>query len=121
MAYGIIKIGEKEVPVRATAATPIRYRQVFHKNLLPYFYGTNGAKDEEYAEMVGELTYIMARSAEGADMTKLSEEDYLQWLEAFDPLDIASAESATSVLNFYSGGAFTHEDVKKSPAQQSGK
>ena len=39
MAYGIIKIGEREVPMRATAATPIRYRQVFHKNLLPYFLG----------------------------------------------------------------------------------
>ena len=52
MAYGIIKIGEREVPMRATAATPIRYRQVFHKNLLPYFLGK--ADEEAMVEMVGE-------------------------------------------------------------------
>lgn len=118
MAYGIIKIGEREVPMRATAATPIRYRQVFHKNLLPYFLGK--ADEEAMVEMVGELAYIMAKSAEGEDMTKLSEAGYVEWLEGFDSMDLMGVENATKIINFYQGASETHETVKKSPARQSG-
>ncbi len=119
MAYGIIKIGEREVPMRATAATPIRYRQVFHKNLLPYFLGK--ADEDAMVEMVGELAYIMAKSAEGEDMTKLSEAGYVEWLEGFDALDLINVENATKIINFYQGSSETHETVKKSPDLLSGK
>ena len=117
--YGVIKIGAKEVPMNANAATPIRYRQVFEKNLLPYFMGK--ASDEDAAEMVGELAYIMARSAEGADMKALTKDDYMDWLEAFDPLDFVNNDTVTAIVDLYQSNGKTLTDLKKNPDQLNGK
>lgn len=116
--YRVIKVGEKEVPMKANAATPIRYRQVFNKNLLPYFMGK--ATDEDAAEMIGELAYIMSSSATGADMTKLSLEGYVEWLEGFDSMDFVNTDTVTAIINLYQGNEETHADLKKNPDQPSG-
>ena len=117
--YGVIKVGERDIPMLATAATPIRYRQVFKKNLLPYFMGK--ASDEDAAEMVGELAYIMAASASGEGSMKISEEGYLSWLEGFDPLAFVDPNVVGAIINLYQGNAATHEEVKKNPGRPRGK
>lgn len=121
MAYGIIKIGEKEVPMRATAATPHRYKQVFRSDVMPYFEESCKASPSEYAEMISKLAYIMAKSAEGADMTKLSQEDYFSWLDGFNAFDFATSENVIAIANIYAGNAETFQTVKKSPDPQNGK
>lgn len=115
--YGVIKVGERDIPMLATAATPIRYRQVFHKNLLPYFMGK--ATDEDAAEMVGELAYIMAAAADGSNQMKLSEEGYIKWLEGFDPLAFVDTRVVGEIIALYQGNSITHETVKKSQDQPS--
>ena len=114
-----IKVGNKIIAMRANAATPIRYRQVFKKNLLPFFMGK--ASDEEAAEMVGELAYIMARSASNASMAKLSYEDYLDWLDDFEPLDFVDNGTVTAIVELYQGNEEGLAELKKNPDQQSGK
>lgn len=114
-----IQIGNKTVPMRANAATPIRYRQVFHKNLLPYFMGK--ASDEDAAEMVGELAYIMARSATNASMDKLSYEDYVSWLDDFEALDFVRDDTVSAIIDLYQGNEESMVDLKKSPGQLSDK
>lgn len=115
--YGVIKIGGRDIPMKANAATPIRYRQVFGKNLLPYFMGK--ATDEDAAEMVGELAYIMAASASGADMTKLSLDGYVEWLEGFDPMDFVSGDTVEALIRLYQGNEEGYSDLKKNQDQQS--
>lgn len=113
--FKVIKVGNKEVPMNANAATPIRYRQVFKKNLLPYFMGK--ATDEDAAEMVGELAYIMAASAANEDMDRLSFEGYVKWLEGFAPLDFVDNTTVTAIIDLYQGNEEGYAELKKSPDQ----
>ncbi len=113
--YRVIKVGDKEVPMKANAATPIRYRQVFGKNLLPYFMGK--ATDEDVAEMLGELSYIMAKSAEGADMMKLSLDGYVEWLEGFAPLDFVDEKTVTAIIGLYQGNEDSHVELRPTERQ----
>lgn len=117
--FGIVKVGDTDVPMCANAATPIRYRQVFKKNLLPYFMGQ--ASDEDAAEMIGELAYIMTRAAEKADMSRLNFDDYVVWLEGFGPLDFSRSETAAAIIDLYQGNTNTLTEVKKNQDEQSGK
>ena len=116
--YGVIKVGERDVPMLATAATPIRYKQVFKKNLLPYFMGK--ATEEDAAEMVGELAYIMAAAASAEGSMKLTEDGYLSWLEGFDPLAFVDPIVVREIINLYQGNVTSHEEVKKNQGQPNG-
>lgn len=117
--YGVINIGGKDVPMKANAATPIRYRQVFGENILPYFMGK--ASEEDAAEMVGRLAYIMARSADGTNMSTLNQEDYISWLEGFGALDFLDGQTASEILDIYQKNGETQTELKKNPDQLSDK
>ena len=98
--FAKLKIGEKEVELSANAATPFRYKQVFHKDIFSVF-GNEKKAEEEGFETIAQLAYVMAKSAEKADMNKLNEEDFIGWLEGFEPMDFAN--SAEDILNTYMG------------------
>ena len=117
--YGVVKLGKKEVPMMANAATPIRYRQVFGKNILQYFLGN--AADEETTAMVSELAYIMARAGENADMNKLNIDDYIKWLEDFGPMDFVTEKNARAIMAIYQGNEGTSSTAKKNQGRQSEK
>ena len=117
--YKEIKVGDKLVPMIANAATPIRYRQVFGKNLLKYFFGEE-AQDEVVA-MTGELAYIMAKSGEGADMNRLSIEDYTVWLEGFDAMAFVDPDTVTQIIKLYQGNMETESTAKKNQGRPKGK
>lgn len=116
---GKINAGGKELEVLANAATPIRYKQVFHRNLMGFFLGKE--TDETNAEMVQELAYIMVRAAERADMGKLSYEDYIEWLEGFDALAFSNQETASALIDVYQGNQITDSEVKKNQDQSTEK
>ena len=117
--YKEIKVGDKQVPMLANAATPIRFRQVFGKNLLKYFMGNES--QEEMAAMAGELAYILARAGEGADMGKLSIDDYIAWLEQFDAMAFVNVETVTEIINLYQGNMDGDSSAKKNQGRQKGK
>lgn len=114
-----IKIGDKQVPMLANAATPIRFRQVFGKNLLKYFIGNES--QEETAAMAGELAYIMAKAGEGADMNKLSIEDYIVWLEQFDAMAFVNVDTVMEIMEVYQGNMDGGSRAKKNQGRQSEK
>lgn len=113
---GRINAGGRTIEVLANAATPIRYKQVFHRNLMGFFLGKE--TEENNAEMVQELAYIMARAAERADMGKLSYEDYIEWLEGFEALAFSNQETASALIDIYQGNQIADSEVKKNPDQQ---
>ena len=98
--FKTIRVGEKELDLSANAATPFRFKQVFKKDLLSTFSSEEKAEKEGF-EAVSELAYIMAKHAEHADMNKLNEEDFINWLEGFEPMDFA--EAAEDILGVYMG------------------
>lgn len=108
---GTVTISGHDVEMVANAATAIRYQQVFGGNLLQHFMGTDSAEDS--AIVVQEMAYIMCKAAEGADMNKLSKEDYLTWLEQFEPLDFVNGETSTEIINIYLANTVGASTTKK--------
>lgn len=96
-----INVGGKDLILAANAATPYRYKQIFHEDLFQVFQAASKVKGEnfELADTVTKMAYVMARQAEGANMNSLSEEDFLSWLEGFAPMDLLVESEA--IVNFY--------------------
>ena len=79
--------GVKAVPMLANGATAIRYRQVFHRDLMRdmiRYAHMNDDPDHVDWDMPGKLGFILASHAAGKDMGKLTEEDYIDWVEQFE-------------------------------------
>ena len=96
--FKTLNIDGKEVEFSANAATPFRYRQIFHKDLLSIL-GNEEKAQNEGVEAVTELAFIMAKQAEKADMGKLNEEVFFEWLEGFGSM--AFVNNAEDILNIY--------------------
>lgn len=110
----VIKIGTKQIPLAANAATPIRFRNIFGKDLLTIVSeGTSaeGIDMKVASEVAPELAFIMAKSAEKADMTKLNEDKLLEWLEQFEPMDLINATG--DIFSVYFGDSETEVEAKK--------
>lgn len=112
--YREIKVDDITVPMIANGATPLRYRHLFGKDLIAEFQDAedNAAK---VTDCIPELAFIMAKAAEAkdgtVDMNKLSQDDFITWLEQFSPMGLALA--AEDIVDLYMGNAKTSVDSKK--------
>lgn len=109
-----VNIGSQEISLEANGATPIRFRQLFGKDLLTSIQkGTteNGIDLTVASELAPELAFIMAMSADKEDMSKLTEDRFLNWLEQFGPMDLVNATE--QIFNAYFGDAETLVEPKK--------
>lgn len=114
-----ISIGTKRVILEANAATPIRYRNTFKKDLLTQISeGTreNGVDMSVASEVAPELAFIMAKSAEKADMRLLNEDEWLKWLEQFEPMDVVNATE--DIFSVYFGDMQTEVEGKKKAPEE---
>jgi len=110
-----ILIGGKAVRMTANAATAYRYKQVFGKDLMKIFQDI--AKSEQAdVNTFQELAYVMAKQA-SFEAGTISIDDYLIWLEAFDPFEIAAASG--QIMELYTGQKITTSKPKKKADQQS--
>lgn len=104
-----IKIAGKKINLLANGATPIYYKAFFKKDLLKLI--TEGEGIEIATENIPELAFIMAKQADKADMGRLSQKHYIEWLELFDPLDLIY--SAVEITGVYFGNSVPLEESKK--------
>ena len=115
-----ITIGEKTIPMRATAATALRYREVFKEDLLVRLdKARRDTNSYENIELYERLAYIMEASAEKKDMSKLSAADFDAWLDGFEFIDMINA--GIDIMSLYYGNKETTSTAKKKDAGQSGK
>lgn len=96
--FKTLNVDGREIEFSANAATPFRYRQIFHKDLLSIL-GNEEKAQNEGVEAVTELAFVMAKQAEKADMGKLNEEMFFEWLEGFGSMAFVNA--AEDILNVY--------------------
>ena len=87
-----------EMELLANAATPFRFKQVFQKDLLAIFSNEKRA-EQEGLEAVSELAYIMNNQAKKSDMSKLSFENFIDWLEGFGPM--AFIDASEDIIEVY--------------------
>ena len=96
--YKTIEIDGKELEFAANAATPFRYKQVFKSDLFAVL-GNEERVEEQGAEVVMRLAYIMHNQAQKTDMNKLNEDGFIEWLEGFSSM--AFVNSAEDIINAY--------------------
>jgi hypothetical protein len=117
--YREIKIGEKTIPMLANAATPLRYKQHFHKDILVELQNAQ-IESVKVTDSLPELAFIMANQAKAkegkVDLNLLKETDYIDWLEQFDAFDIPMA--ADDIVSLYFGNALTEAEAKKKEGEQ---
>ena len=117
-----LTIGEKSLPMASNALTPILYRQIFKRDFLREisgFVALKGKSPKDYteedissvtarSEAFSRLAFVMAKQAElekAAELTKLTELDYFEWLCGFENQQFSEAGTLTKILNIWKGNA----------------
>lgn len=115
--FKVVKIGEKDVPLQANAATGIRYKQVFKKDLLQQVDMVNETDAMISADMLMELAFIMAMSAEKHDMNRLNYDAFVEWLEDFEFMDFLAEDVASEIMAVWQGNREQSVTPKKKDVQ----
>lgn len=107
---GKIKVGEVEMEMIANAATPYWYSQVFHEDFFTKSQEFTDGNEGGAVDLFSKIGYIMKNQADGADLRKLSLDDYIAWLEQFEVMDMALASADIAML--YAGQTKTNSKAK---------
>lgn len=119
--YGVIKIGDKDVPMLCMASSDLYYRQIFHEDAIKL----QTKEDTDTADQINFITrmaFVMAKFAElrnRKEMFKLNEEAFFDWLDGFERADFYAAFE--NILRFYEGQSVTAADAKKNSGAPSDK
>ena len=99
---------KRTVPMVANAATLIRYKQLFHSDLLSGMINSEGNFD---VDVVSKLAFVMAKQAAKADMKALNMDQFIEWLEDFDSM--AFIENINEIVGIYSNSKENTSEEKK--------
>lgn len=119
--YNLVKIGSKEVPMLCMASADVYYRTIFHEDPIKLQAG----KDFDSGDLINFLErmgFVMAKFAElkeRKEMFKLTEENFLDWLDQFDRAEYMNA--LAEIRMTYEGQAVTTSDAKKNTEEPTGK
>lgn len=111
-----IRIGLKPVMICGNAATPIRYKQVFHEDLLKAV-GRMTPEDFDVVTLM-QLAFIMNRQAEGADFRAVTFDMFCEWLEQFEQDEFL--EKVGEILNLWIRTSQTSVASKKNRNRPTG-
>lgn len=119
----VVKIGEKDLDLLATATTPIRYKSVFGGDVMVAITQIHDGKREivEAIDIITQLAYIMNRQAECSKevLAKLSKEDFLDWLEDFGSMAFINA--AMDIMDVYLETTESKSQPKNAVSRPKGK
>lgn len=109
----VINVGGRDIPFKATASTPLRYRERTGRDLLKDLFSISAASSKGGAvdmskvdtNIITELAYTMAKQAD-PDLP-----EYVDWLDEFEPFDVINA----------SGEIFTLWGMSQQPIEKSKK
>lgn len=115
---------DEPTPLMANAATALRYKQIFHNDLLTLFANAETEKDgAKYynIDFLPELTFVMAMQAraktdKGVKLDQLSLDNMIDWLEDYDSLAIENA--SREILSVYLKNTDSDSEAKKNNDEQ---
>lgn len=110
--YNIVKIGNKEVPMLSMASVDIYYRNIFHEDAIKL--QTQTVDEGDIINFISRMAFVMAKFAELKDrkeMNKLTEDNFLDWLDGFERADFLQALVDARLT--YEGQTITQSDSKK--------
>lgn len=98
--YTTITIGEKEQGMLANAASPILYKILFKEDLLQKIQKLDAAApDMELIQRMAFLFSMQAEKKKTEELRRLSEDDFISWLEQFEPLELI--EHGNDIISLY--------------------
>lgn len=107
-----VLIGAKPVKMCGNAATSLRYKQIFGKDLLRSFYEMrNDLENSVDPDLVKQLAFIMAMQADAEDFKAITFDSYIEWLEGFEEGDLL--ESAGQITELWIKTGKTNAKSKK--------
>jgi len=116
--FKTIQIGGQTVDLLSNAATPIRFQQIFHKDLIKSL--MDAAKERSIAvSMAPELAFVMHQQAKKADMMAQNVDTFIEWLEGFGGMDFV--EAADEIWAVYYGTSVNESEPKKKDVKPKGK
>lgn len=118
--YSVVKIGGKDVPMLSMASVDVYYRNVFHDD--PLTLQAHLSEEGEAIAFYERIGFIMAALAERKTrekMRELCEDDFLDWIDQFDRIDLLNA--LTDIQQVYNGQSVTNAEAKKNNDEPSGK
>lgn len=98
-----VKVGEKEIAFAASAATAIKYQELFDSDL---FYDLSNIEKGHNTAVISRLAYVMAVQASPNEKKAFEE-----WLDDFEPLDLMTA--SPEIMAVWSGNTSTKVEAKK--------
>lgn len=112
--YKEITIGSKKVGMLANGASPVLFYKVFKQDILKALNVKNGDISSDF---MMKMAYIMAKQGDDAKPSelsrKLTEDDFLDWCEQFESMDLLMALGEAMEL-------FTESAVTKSSPKAGG-
>lgn len=111
-----INVGGKSIRVHANAATPLRYKMIFGKDIIVEINRMNkGLIDEgELIELAAQIAFVMNMQAEKTreEISKISRNSFIDWLEDFDGA-MCFANAADAIMEVYLGNEKGDSKSKK--------
>lgn len=107
----------KTITFTSNGATPLFYKQLFHKDLLKEI-STDDDGIGIATERIPELGFIMAKQADKADMMHLTYEMFLEWMALFEPFDMTL--KGEEIFAVYAADLMTTEQPKKKAGKAKG-
>lgn len=111
----VIRIGQREVAVESNAATAIRYKQIFKRELLKDLAKLENVEDVDKLDAIeytSKLAYVM-NMQNRKEIKEASEEGYIAWMEEFEEADFQDPAAITSILNVWNRNITTTSELKK--------
>lgn len=121
--FKVINIGEEKVALLARSSTNIYYKSVFHEDPIDLTSNDNTTLSKQIA-FSQQLTFIMSKQAEAQDavtsgkaptvrdfMQTVTEDDYIDWLDKFDFMDLQDA--LQEAMDVYTDSSKTTSKAKK--------
>lgn len=116
----VISIGQREVAVESNAATAIRYKQIFRRDLLKDIAKLENVEDADKLDAIeytSKLAYVM-NMQNRKEIPTASEDSYITWMEEFEEADFQNPVTITSILNVWNRNITTTSELKKDKSPQ---
>lgn len=102
--YKVIVLNDKKMELMSNAATPIRYKQIFRKDLLTEFTRLDGKSDDEKLQAIDtiqQLAFVMNKQATASreEINRLNYDSFVEWLEDFEADAFYQKEIMDAVIN----------------------
>ena len=113
--YGVITIGEREVPMLSMASCDLYYKNVFGQDPIRL----QAKEDFGVADMVELFTrmgFIMAKYNElksRKEMLKLNEDAFYDWMDQFPREALTDFDKLAEIRDIYDGNKRTDSEPKK--------